>query len=151
MNLAVNTTSANTWQTIKRHYLSAITLGALSGLALFGAFTVAQTATDVGTPSSAVTALKPQTAVSRPAITSWPAMTYYIVDSHEMMLALETEVRQQQADNALYAPNRHWQYSILLATTPAETEDALGIVEQAKARWKAADASGLEIVDLRAR
>jgi hypothetical protein len=68
-----------------------------------------------------------------------------------MMLALETEVRQQQADNALYAPNRNWQYSILLATTPAETEDALGIVEQAKARWKAADASGLEIVDLRAR
>jgi hypothetical protein len=78
-------------------------------------------------------------------------MTYYIVGSEEQLQAVQAEANSRVEDNAVYAPKDTWKFSILLASTPAEAADASDIVAAAKASWRAAGASGLEVIDLRVR
>jgi len=146
MNLAITTTSTSTWKAIKRNYFFGCTAALLAVAALGANSMMSNDAGSRAVETSPARSTLNIEAAFRPAS---PAMTYYIVGSEEQLLTVQAEATSQVEDNAVYDPNNGWKFSILLANTPATTEDALDIVDAAKASWRAAGASGLQIIDLR--
>jgi len=76
-------------------------------------------------------------------------MTYYIVGSDEERAAVEEQALWRVEDNAVHSPNKHWKFAVLMAGTMESETAALATLGEVKARWTAAKASGLEVVDLR--
>jgi len=82
-------------------------------------------------------------------VLSSPAMTYYIVGSEEQRVSILEQATWQVEDNAVYNPDKRWQFGVLMAGTVEAETDALATLDEIKARWTATGASGLEIADVR--
>jgi hypothetical protein len=147
MNLATTSTSA-TWKTVKRHYFIALA-GACLGFAAIVAGS-GLSGLSFGGSASAPAPAGSSFIIPPELIPTYPAMTYYLVGSEEQRQAVEDQAIMRVEDNAVYNPGRNWKFSVVSLTgIPAEDEAVLRRIEQVKADWQAAGASGLEVIDLR--
>jgi hypothetical protein len=148
MYVAITSTSTSTWKAVKRHYFIA-----LAGACLAFAAIVAGSAlsgVDFGGSAAQPAPLRAGLGIAPYMAPASSVMTYYIVGSEEQRAEIEEQgVAWQAADHDEYYPNKRWQFAVLMAGTMESETAALATVNEVKARWMAAKATGLEIVDLR--
>jgi hypothetical protein len=152
MNLAITTSSGKTLKAVKISSLVTIAGAALVLTTLAGVATFNTIESNAGESNSGQAAAASQSTfrASPMVIAPPPAMTVYLVGSEEQRQAVEDLAIMRVEDNAVYNPGRNWKFSVLLLTgVPAEDEPVLRRIEQVKADWQAAGASGLEVIDLR--
>jgi hypothetical protein len=146
MNQAITNTTSRTLQTLKRHYFTAFTGVSLTLIALVGSAALSEARVSrAGSPAPAPAA-RSSVAVQP---YSQPAMTYYIAGSDEDAAYIAEEAQATKDDIAIHQQGRTWKFAILVASNPEAEASVMATIEQARARWAAAGASGLEIVDTR--
>jgi hypothetical protein len=115
MNLAITTTSARTWKTVKAHYILAIAgatlaISSIVGAASIGSVDFGGGNTVVGRPVSLAAASADQQYV-----------TYYLVDSEaqrELVFAGEAEAARERYSSGIPDPNAS--IAVFIAHTPEE-------------------------------
>jgi hypothetical protein len=75
-------------------------------------------------------------------------MSYFLVASEEQWQAV-MEQKLKEAEDWLLNGGQIFRFAVLLAGTASENAQAAEVVAGAQARWAAAGATGLEVVDLR--
>jgi len=144
MNLAITTTSARTWKAVKAHYIVAIAGAALAISSVAGA---ASMSIDWGGGGSAIS----RPVQPAPVYADQQYVTYYLVESTAQRDLVLAEATREAEDQAVYSPDRHWKFAVLLAGTAEDEAVALSTIGEAQVRWAQAGASGLEVVDRRSK
>lgn len=147
MNLAITTTSTSTWKAVKRHYFIAIAGSLLAITALAGGAAISGL-DFAGGPSGPAPA-KSNFRITPGMVAPSPAMTYYLVGSEEERASVVAQAMWQVEDNAEYYPGKHWNFEVLVAGTVEAETDAMASLRETNARWTAAGATGLEVIDMR--